>query len=165
MRLTNILILMLLFFSCKKDDVDANSIVLIPDEFFERNLIKYDSDKQINGQILYKDIKDIDTLKFINAGECPKTLSGIEHFANLKYLQVYSVVMPTLDLSHNTSLRYVDCSGAYIAVAGGMYRVLKTLNLGDNKVIETLITDYTYLKNFPISQYPTIKKTSCIECL
>ncbi|MEA5260615.1 hypothetical protein VB264_22650 [Arcicella aquatica] len=52
MRLTNILILMLLLFSCKKDDVDANSIVLIPDEFFERNLIKYDSDKQINGQIL-----------------------------------------------------------------------------------------------------------------
>lgn len=160
-------IILLFCLSCKKNDeiYDDNKIIMIPDEFFERSLSKYDSDKQINGQILYSDIKNIDTLKFVNSGQAPLTLSGIEYFTNLKFLQVYTVRMTTLDLSHNTSIRYLDCSGDNVPAVGGILRSLKVLNLGNNKVIETLITNYTYLKSFSIKEYPTIKNKSCIECL
>lgn len=145
-------------------------IVNIPDPIFERTLAAYDSDKTINGQILYGDIKDIESLiirssrnHIMSSGPKDTTMSardltGIGYFTNLKSLIVDTSRMPALDLTQNKKLEYLDCSGYYMIEA--YHRSLKELKLSPSNKLKTLVCDYTWLEELPVEGFPNLEHLS-----
>ncbi|UFH57711.1 hypothetical protein [Spirosoma sp. KNUC1025] len=102
--------------SCKQAEVPISdeTAIQIPDAAFERYLIflGIDSDTIQNGVIRYGDVKQADTMNLIGIGKLLiiTSLEGIEHFANVKYLNCSGFAIDLLDLSHNAQLEYLDCS-------------------------------------------------------
>lgn len=145
-------------------------VVSIPDPVFEGALAAYDSDKTINGQILYNDIKDIESLIIrssrnhtMSSGPKDTTMSardltGIGYFTNLKYLTVDTSRMPALDLTQNKNLEHLDCSGFYMTEA--YHRSLKELKLSPGNKLKTLVCDYTWLEELPVEGFPNLERLS-----
>ncbi len=144
-------------------------VISIPDPAFEEFLAAFDSDKTINGQILYGDIRGIDSL-FISAGRVSQfsslifsrltaiDLTGIEHFTNLRWLIVDTAKMPELDLSQNTNLEYLDCSG--FVNGETYYRSLRKLKLPASDKLKTLVCDFTFLEELSLEGLPNLESLS-----
>lgn len=144
-------------------------VISIPDPVFEKALAAYDSDKTINGQVLYGDIKNIDSLFIRSMNINPfggtrdttmsaSNLTGIEHFTNLRSLTVDTAKMPELDLTGNTKLEYLDCSGYYKSEV--YYRSLKKLTLPPSDRLKTLFCNYTWLEELPVEGFPNLEHLS-----
>ncbi|WP_345032549.1 hypothetical protein [Ravibacter arvi] len=165
-------ILMCASWGCKKADPERNpndQVISIPDPVFEKALAAYDSDKTINGRVLYDDIKDVETL-FISAGVqnpfggtrdttmSADDLTGIEYFTNLKSLTVETSKLSSLDLTQNKNLEYLDCSGYYKSEV--YYRSLKELKLSASNKLKTLVCDYTWLEELSLEGFPNLERLS-----
>lgn len=89
--------------------IDPN-IILIQDNNFEKALIaqKIDSDNTINGQIKRSDIENLKVLSIPKSQI--KSLSGIEGFKSLTYLDCSLNQIDKLNLSQNSFLESLDCS-------------------------------------------------------
>lgn len=161
---------------CKKTELQPHPeesfegrIVAIPDPIFEKYLAAFDSDSTINGQILYEDIKDIESL-YISAGTTnpfggardtsmsASSLSGIEHFTNLKFLTVETSKISVLDLIQNKNLEYVDCSGYYKSQI--YYRGLKELKIFASDKLKTLVCNYTLLEDLEVEGFSNLERLS-----
>ncbi|ODS82428.1 MAG: hypothetical protein ABS46_08785 [Cytophagaceae bacterium SCN 52-12] len=163
---------MCFLWGCKTTDPQIypdDQVVDIPDPVFERALAVYDSDKTINGRVLYRDIKNIETLFIRSTKNNPfggnrdttmsaSDLTGIEFFTNLKSLTVDTSKMPVLDLTQNKKLEFLDCSGYYKSEV--YYRGLKELKLSPNDKLKTLICDYTWLEELPVGGLPNLEHLS-----
>ncbi|BDS13654.1 leucine-rich repeat domain-containing protein [Aureispira anguillae] len=104
----NILILILCaFYLIPKSNAQTTAI---PDAIFEQRLINLgiDSDGLINGLILDSDALTVTNLYV--AGFGITDLTGIEAFLNLDTLNCKLNAIDSLDLTHNTALKYLDCS-------------------------------------------------------
>ena len=73
-------------------------------------------------------------------------LDGIEVFHNLKVLLVCDTELESLDLSHNTKLRFVDCSGNY----------LEDLELPETEKLTTLWAYDNRLDELDVSGVPEL---------
>lgn len=95
--------------SSRTIEIDPN-IILIQDSNFEKALIaqKIDSDSTINGQIKRSDAEDVKILSIPNLQI--KSLSGIEGFKSLTYLDCSLNQIANLDVSQNSFLESFDCS-------------------------------------------------------
>ncbi|NPA46126.1 MAG: T9SS type A sorting domain-containing protein [Chlorobi bacterium] len=83
----------------------------IPDSVFEQKLIDLgiDSDGTVNGRVLTSDVARVRTLQLIRGtGGYIHDLTGIEDFINLDTLICNDHIIRQMDLSHNTSLKYLD---------------------------------------------------------
>jgi len=102
----------------------------IPDTNFEQKLIDLgiDSDQTINGQVLNSDIENVTYLN-LNTPVFIRELTGIEGFINLETLICENQAIPTVDLSHNTKLKYLD-----LYMSG-----LQALNVSNLTQLEILI--------------------------
>ncbi len=97
--------------ACSSRTIEIDpTIILIQDSNFEKALIaaKIDSDSTINGQIKRTDAEDVKVLSIPNLQI--KSLSGIEGFKSLTYLDCSLNQLTTLDVSQNTLLESFDCS-------------------------------------------------------
>lgn len=128
--------------------------VRIPDSYFESRLVQFgvDSDKIIDGKISRSDAEKTDTLIVSGGyGSFIKSLKGIESFKNLVALECRWNELDTLDLSQNTKLEYLDCSGMNGGVAFAQYdtyNVRRYIYLPKSlKVLDAYLTSFTNLNS------------------
>lgn len=77
-------------------------------------------------------------------------LEGIEYFTNLKVLLVYDNYLTGLDLSHNTALRYLDCSE----------NILATLELPACDSLETVYAYGNMFSELDVTDCPNLDSLS-----
>jgi len=102
--------------SCNDDDEGQNYFseelfegkTFIPDDNFERELIRLGLDDEEDGAVFTNNIKDV--LKLNLHGREIKDLTGIKGFTSLEILYCSSNQITDLDISNNTSLRVFICS-------------------------------------------------------
>ncbi|MFL2579627.1 MAG: T9SS type A sorting domain-containing protein [Parvicellaceae bacterium] len=140
----------------------------IPDAVFEQRLIDLGHDTVQDGQILTANIINVDTLILTASsswfGGIPSIsdFTGIEDFTNLTYFECRNNFMSSLDLSQNTSLKFLDCSG--FLFLGGHMCPLTNLNLSQNLLLDTLICKSNPLTTLDISQNIALKYIDLSNC-
>ena len=141
----------------------CNYYTSVPDIVFEQNLINQGYDNFIDGQVLTNLIRNIDTLDLsgIFSGTIPlsppiQDLTGIEDFISLIYLNCSEHFIDSLNLSQNTLLSYLDCSGI-----GG--QGLSDLNVSQNLNLDYLNCNGNNLLNLDLTQNQNISYLSCAD--
>lgn len=126
--------------SSRTIEIDPN-IILIQDSNFEKALIaqKIDSDSSINGQIKRSDAEDIEVLSIPNLQI--KSLSGIEGFKSLTYLDCSLNQIANLDVSQNSFLESLDCSSNLLTNID----LSRNLNLAAFNCVNNQLKDLTIL--------------------
>lgn len=126
--------------SSRTIEIDPNIIVL-QDSNFEKALIaqKIDSDSTINGQIKRSDAEDIQVLSIPNLQI--KSLSGIEGFKSLTYLDCSLNQITNLDVSQNSFLESLDCSSNLLTNID----LSRNLNLAAFNCVNNQLKDLTIL--------------------
>ncbi len=117
-----------------------NSRVAIPDNNFERALIKLGYDDLIDGYVFKSGIKNCKELDVTNKDI--SDLTGIEAFTALTYLKCEYNQLTNLDVSKNTALDYLVChSNQLTSLDVSKNTALTSLYCRGNKL------DCTALKN------------------
>ena len=136
----------------------------IPDSMFEQRLIDLGYDTIHDGQVLTADIVNIDTLILIPPlggffvaipYNTISDFTGIEDFINLTYFDCRYNSITSLDLSYNTLLNFLDCSGfhnGYISMGQ-----LTSLNINQNIFLDTLKCSGNQLDSLNVSQNINLK--------
>ncbi|UBM57772.1 hypothetical protein LAG90_13215 [Marinilongibacter aquaticus] len=168
------------------ESLKRNSITIyIPDKSFEKKLERFDSDHAINGEILYSDGLEIDSLHLvgngspIGHGDYVTNVEGIQYFVNLKVLRLIFERTDLLDLRHNKDLEFLEFE-AYIGGGGSspqckllvidgleklkeirlVNTLMTSLNLRENPEVEKLdVEGNDFLKYIYITSPEMIKKT------
>jgi hypothetical protein len=160
MRITYLFLLFLsnLFLACKNDRkevepilekewTDTSKVALA--EGFELYLIKKKIDPGAvpDGFVLYRYIKEVDTLIISEPIGVSTSLKGIEGFTNLRYFSSQGLTVDTLDFSQNKKLEYFD----YQPVAHCMFcTTLSVLNFGKVNSLRHLRLASSQVKSFNI---------------
>ena len=141
----------------------------IPDSMFEQKLINLGYDNIHDGQVLTANIVNVDSLN-LDAGSgglfgSPTNqisdLTGIEDFINLVYLNCSRNSITSLDLTQNTSLTYLDCSGWYSGFVQSVEGKISNLNLSQNTALTNLICPLNKLTNINLSQNTSLLELNC----
>ena len=143
----------------------------IPDSIFEQKLINLGYDTIHDGQVLTANIVNIDSLHLVppNAawfgfplysGQI-SDLTGIEGFTSLTYLNCSRNRFSSLDLSQNTALQFLDCSGWYNSMGQFIAGNLLNLDLSQNTALTHLICQFNKLSNLDLSQNTLLYKINC----
>ncbi|QTE21612.1 leucine-rich repeat domain-containing protein [Polaribacter cellanae] len=121
------LLIALLFVSIQI--ISAQSTTSIPDENFEKFLIKrgIDSDGTVNGKVLTSDIIDV-TFLSIGIVDNVRDLTGLGSFTALKELYIQDNYLPNLNFTGNTNLKILSLSGTDT----------KSLNISNNTKLTEL---------------------------
>ena len=82
------------------------------------------------------------------------TLQGIEYFTALKTLKCSYCTLPSLDLSNNLALTYLDCA---------MNRNLTSLDISKNTALEHLEYSFCSLPSLDVSIFPALTYLSCMD--
>ena len=144
---------------------------LIPDSVFEQRLIDWGYDTIHDGQVLTLNIVNVDSLTF----DVPthlfgnpilshqiKDFTGIEDFVSLTYLDCSLNAMDSLDLSQNTSLSYLECTGYFLGFTSSYGGELKSLELGQNTALTYInCSMQTQLSNLDVSQNTALIHLEC----
>ncbi len=143
----------------------------IPDSIFEQRLINFGYDTIHDGQVLTSNIVNIDSLHLVppNGGWFPfpayssqiSDLTGIEDFLGLTYLNCSRNRIVNLDLSQNTALQFLDCSGWYNSMGQFIAGTLLNLELSQNSALTHLICPYNKLLNLDLSQNTSLSYLDC----
>ena len=145
----------------------------IPDSIFEQRLIDWGYDAIHDGQVLTSNIINIDSLTF----DVPthlfgnpilshqiKDFTGIEDFVSLTYLDCSLNAMDSLDLSQNTALSYLECTGYFLGFTSSYGGELKSLKLGQNASLTYLnCSMQTQLSNLDVSQNTALTHLECFQ--
>lgn len=173
--------------------------VFIPDSLFKAMLI---ADKRINlnGDTAIQFSEAISTKSILAQGselgfpmggstsplKVIKNLQGIEAFLNLDSLDCRANQIENLDLSKNTKLTYLDCSGSYSGYFSAYVRVnvlsldiskninLKYLNVGGNglkslNIFQNIKLSHIefggnfFLKNIDLSKNENLEYLNCVQ--
>ena len=141
----------------------------IPDSMFEQKLINLGYDNVHDGQVLTVNIVNVDSLN-LDAGSSGlfgaptnqiSDLTGIEDFINLVYLNCSRNSITSLDLTQNTSLTYLDCSGWYSGFVQSVRGKISNLNLSQNTALTNLICPLNKLTNIDLSQNTSLLELNC----
>ena len=112
----------------------------VPDDDFEQSLINLGFDSVLDDSVLTSSVDTISSLHlgfFINN---IYDLTGIEDFSALKDLTIWHQFLITLDVSHNTLLESLNCTG----------NQLTHLNLSNNIALVSLICPENQLTSLDI---------------
>ncbi|WP_426484432.1 T9SS type A sorting domain-containing protein [Flavobacterium sp. 2] len=141
--------------SAKKDpattfEIFCGDYTLIPDYAFETSLINkgIDIDGR-NGKVLTSSISGLTKLDVSNTSI--SNLKGIQDFKSLINLSCYNSKITALDLSQNTQLETLNCSG----------NLLTTLNVTNNKKLLSLNFNTNSLANIDLSQNILLQSLDC----
>ncbi|WP_281336538.1 T9SS type B sorting domain-containing protein [Flavobacterium eburneipallidum] len=123
----------------------------IPDVNFEQALIDLGIDSgTIDGKILTASVTNLKSLEV--PAKNISSLSGIEAFLSLENLQCASNNLTSLDLSKNTNLTFLMCSGNSF---------LSTLDLSKNINLTELICNGCNLNSLDITTNTNLKRLRC----
>ena len=144
----------------------------IPDSNFEQALIDLgiDTDGTINGQVATADIENVLTLD-VNQKNI-SDLTGIEDFITLEELVFWSNQIIDLDVSQNTDLTKLNCSGNQLTTLDLTQNTalenlncwgnqITTLNLTQNTVLEKLNFGFNQLTTLDLTQNTALEELSC----
>ena len=112
----------------------------IPDDDFEQSLINLGYDTVLDDSVL---TEAIDTVTFLHLGFFINNiydLTGIEDFSALKELTIWHQFLTTLDLSQNTLLETLNCTG----------NNLMHLDLSNNPALTSLICSENQLNSLDL---------------
>ena len=124
---------------------------LIPDPNFEQALIDLGYDNVLDGQVLTNNINTIDSLPL--SGLTISSLSGINNFSALEFLNCEDCELTTIDLTNNSNLKYVNLTNNFLtSVNVSGLNLLSTLNLLYNQLSNIDISTNISLQNLDISQ-------------
>ncbi len=146
-------------FSCKTKEVvlDPTLYVKIPDVNFEKELIVRGIDSFQDGQILRHNAEKVTVLSLIGWGWSEnrkiKSLSGIEAFKNLTFLNCSYHLLSVLDLRNNINLRELYCSN----------NQLISVNLSKNKNLVYFYCESNRLTNFDITKNISLVYLNCSD--
>ncbi|PQJ22804.1 hypothetical protein [Tenacibaculum sp. SG-28] len=139
----------------------SQETIPIPDIGFEEALIDLNLDSNgLNGNILRSDAETIINLNINNPENnknlpnvfsAIKSLSGIEHFSNLKRLDCSNNKIQNLNLSKNKNLTFLNCS----------YNQLKELNIRDNTLLTTVSCDNNQLETLILGKHTALTDLFC----
>ena len=121
----------------------------IPDPNFEQALINLGLDNApINGSV---PTNNIDTLTSLNVGfKSINSLSGIEDFTSLIYLNVESNYLSNLNISQNIHLTHLDCNS----------NLLNSLNTSQNSSLKILFARTNQFTSINLSQNLLLKNVN-----
>jgi Leucine-rich repeat (LRR) protein len=158
----------LLFFACFSSY--AQQFTAIPDPGFEGFLISnnIDTDGVINGKVLTSDIASVGKLEITSNGGGSKgkkslkkvvgpgsssilSLTGIEDFIALTYLDCSNLQLTSLDVSQNVNLTYLDCSE----------NRLSNLDLSNNVALTFINCSYNELSSLDLSKNINLTNVYC----
>ena len=145
----------------------------IPDSIFEQRLIDWGYDTIHDGQVLTLNIVNVDSLTF----DVPthlfgnpmlshqiKDFTGIEDFVSLTFLDCSLNAMDSLDLSQNTALSYLECTGYFLGFTSSYGGELKSLKLGQNTSLTYInCSMQTQLSNLDVSQNTALTHLECFH--
>lgn len=139
----------------------SQETITIPDIGFEEALIDLNIDTNgLNGTILVSDAQyvvnlninnPLDNKLLPNVNSKIKSLSGIEHFPNLKRLDCQGNEITKLDLSKNTEITFLNCSSNKI----------ETLDLSNNVNLFSLSCDNNKLTSLKLGNKPSMRDLYC----
>jgi Leucine-rich repeat (LRR) protein len=136
-----------LLFSCSNKNVE---VVSIPDENFEKALIKIGLDKVQDGKLKVTDeVKNCKSLDLRSSNI--SNLAGIEVFSNLENLYCELNKLKNLNLSNNIHLEKLWCSG----------NDLTTINLNGNRLLKELDCSFNELNSINLSNDTSLKFLDC----
>ena len=122
----------------------------ITDSIFEQRLINLGYDTGIpNGEVLTSIIDTIDTLDISgNLVSQIITLSGIEYFTSLRYIDCSENSIDSLNLNSNSQLKHINCSSNDMSI-------LEINNLNNLDVLNCSFNDLTaiFLSPFLINKF------------
>ena len=119
-----------------------------PDENF-RNYVKNNFDKDSNNELSEEEIADVEG---IYVGECGITsLTGIEYFTALTWLDCYDNQLAVLDVSKNTALTELQCAS----------NQLTNLDVSKNTVLTELHCDINQLTDLDINKNMALTVLDC----
>ncbi len=154
---------------------EAEDLVEIADPNFLNALLNAGVDSNGDGQISESEAAAVTSIRLPSSGI--RTISGIAAFLNLdtlvadvnpiespdlsenltlRSLSLAGCGLETLDISKNTNLKYLDCSGNI-----GLDNFLVSLDLSGNPLLETLLCEGNELSALDISQNPMLQKLAC----
>jgi Leucine-rich repeat (LRR) protein len=136
-----------LFFHC--DNSSQEILVDITDSSFLGGLIAAGVDTDGDGQISYPEAEAIRSIILPPSGITD--LSGLEAFLNLDSLVITLNPLAGIDLSANSSLRYLECTGCE----------LTELDISRNLALEVLICGRNKLPELNVSQNLSLVKLIC----
>jgi Leucine-rich repeat (LRR) protein len=159
----NKLLLLLLFIPI----IGFSQYTSIPDQLFEKELIRQGYDKKTDGKIKTKNIKDVTSLQLTVAWFEEDTdnitgiedLTGIEDFTSLTRLEIIGEddmgsVLTVLDLSKNIALKKLRFDNHYSGL-------VETLDLSKNTALEVLSCSESGLKKLDVSQNTLLTDLNC----
>lgn len=139
----------------------SQKTIPIPDIAFEEALIDLQFDSNgLNGNILASEAELIVNLNIENPLENKllpnvfskiRSLSGIEHFKNLKRLNCFGNAIKKLDLSKNTELTFLNCS----------YNKIKKLDLTNNPNLFSVSCENNKLTSLTLGNKPELTQLFC----
>lgn len=149
-RLAFLFVLQFFISSC--DPTGQEDLVFIPDPYFLNALIELGVDEDGDGQISYPEAEA--TLSIRLQPSSISDLSGLEAFINLDSLMIKMNPLSALDVTNNTSLKFLECTGCeltdldlrsnpklnYLDCSGGasLSNRLSSLDLSGNPNLEFL---------------------------
>lgn len=150
-----------LFQGAKKASANAETVIALSDleDSAWAGYLSQNVDKNGDGLIsrreaeLVTSIGDLSKDLTCGNGLCSAgvfDLEGIECFTNLKVLLVYDNYLSELDLSDNTSLRYLDCSA----------NILSELELPDTDSLETVYAYDNMFFELDVTECPNLTNLS-----
>jgi len=172
-RLVFLVLVQLFFVRCESSRQEF--LVHIPDPYFLEALIELGVDEDGDGQISYPEAES--TLSIRLHPSSISDLSGLEAFINLDSFMVNMNPLCALDISANTSLRYLECTGCelaeldlrsipaliYLDCSGGaaMSNQLSALDLSGNPKLEVLCCHENRISSLDLSLNNKLTILSC----
>jgi hypothetical protein len=169
------ILLILLFGTSQCQKIDPGETVSIPDPNFLNELFNEGVDSNGDGQISTHEAESIRALSLGPSGI--SDLTGIEAFVNLdtlvvevnpllppdlsgntalRYLALRGCGLTHLDISKNSALKHLDCTGNE-----GLDSFLEMLDLSGNPDLETLFLLGNELMALDVDHNPNLQKIEC----
>ncbi|WP_111683809.1 T9SS type A sorting domain-containing protein [Winogradskyella tangerina] len=147
-------------FTTYNGDCENNRFTLIPDAFFEQNLIDLGVDDLIDGQVLTANIEQIQSLDVSDASI--SDLTGIQDFRSLIELNCSGNFLESLDVSNMIFLERLNCSSNDLLTndvnaTEGVFNTTGTTSLTELFCADNFLTD------LDVSQNPSLEILDCSE--
>lgn len=160
---------------CQCDKRDSEAYVTIPDAAFLNALIENGVDRDGDGQISVREAETTISLEIGPSGI--SDLRGIESFIHLDSLMLSMNSLHTIDLSNNSSLRFLQCIGCelksldisknlnlqHLDCSGGavMSNALTTLDISENRALLSLYCSENKITDLDVSNNVELEELIC----
>lgn len=160
-----ILMFVMFLSSCEENNLLPIPVAdMFPDDNF-REYVLHEFDEDNNGMISQLEAESVVEININGAGDpfiSPlRSLQGIEIFSNLKVLSCFgtigtagegsNAILYELDLTHNTKLEYLACSG----------NALRNLDLSNNPKLKYLACIVNYLEELNLDNNTELEELYC----